>query len=117
MTARGPGHGAQEGCVEAAVWLRSPWGVRLPLGPDTLALCVCNPLHNMCVVFVNIHSHTLIVTALVPFEHRYPSWHLCSGTILGGWCLNSESPHVVQRHSIYQKFDHWVIILFMIISR
>lgn len=117
MTARGPGHGAQEGCVEAAVWLRSPWGVRLPLGPDTLALCVCNPLHNMCAVFVNIHSHTLIVTALVPFEHRYPSWHLCSGTILGGWCLNSESPHVFQRHSIYQKFDHWVIILFMIISR
>ena len=60
------GREAQEGCVEAAVWLQSPWGVEFPLGPDTPTLCVCNPLHNMCTVFVNIHSHTLIVTALVP---------------------------------------------------
>ena len=60
------GREAQEGCVEAAVWLQSPWGVGLPFGPDVPALWVCNPLHNMCAVFLNIHSHTRIVPTLVP---------------------------------------------------
>lgn len=66
------GREAQEGCVEAAtVWLQSPWGVEFPLGPDTPTLCVCNPLHNMCTVFVNIHS-TYCGLPWSQFRHRYP---------------------------------------------